>query len=91
VAAAVPPSADPPLEPAPDELLDEPEEEPVEEPVAEPAPDEEPLEGAGPTGPEPGTRSTFSSAGDEQAPDTAGSERAARATSDSVLTEWQVT
>jgi len=87
----VPPSPDPPLEPAPDELLAAPEEEPDEEPVAEPAPDEEPLEGAGPgeDEPKPGTTTTLSSAGEEQAPDTAGRARTAIAIRGSVLTEWQ--
>ncbi len=71
MAAPVPPSPVAPLELPPlDELL-APEEEPV--------PDDEPPdeEGPGDEGPHPGTTITFSSAGDEHAPNTMGSAKAA--------------
>lgn len=94
VAAAVPPSPEvPPLELVPDEPLDDDEE--VEPPEDEPAEDEppvdEPLDDPGDDGPYPGTTMTFSSAGDEQAADTAGSAQTAIASRVGVLTEWQVT
>jgi hypothetical protein len=95
LAAAVPPSPEEPLlEVVPDEAPEDDEEE--EPPEDEPAEDEPPVDeppddpvpgNDGP--PDPGTTITLSSAGEEQAPDTAGRATIAIARRFSVLTDGQ--
>jgi hypothetical protein len=86
VAAAVPPSPEVPLlEVVPDDPPEDDEE--VEPPVDEPPDDPVPEDDC----PDPGATITLSSAGEEQAPDTAGRATSAMPRRFNVLTEWQVT